>query len=164
MPVASHKNAHSLIGFDVFADGSLYAGRPNTLGSDCRRLRYRRDGDLGGDAMDRMAAGISAATRSPVVRAGRLADLPSARLLLVVVFLRRLRTCDLHRGRHDRSVGRVHRHRRSHHHVDHPRARDRQRRDLWFGALGRRQGNSRCRPTRSRWRRARPLRARLSPP
>ncbi len=47
--------------------------------------------------------------------------------------------------------------RRSHIDVDYPWARSPQRRDLWIGAMGRGQGNSRRRAAWPRWRPARPV-------
>jgi hypothetical protein len=61
--IASRENAYSLIGSISFLDWSPYARRPNPLGADCGGLRHRRGDDLGGDAMDSMAARVSAATR-----------------------------------------------------------------------------------------------------
>ena len=45
------------------------------------------------------------------------------------------------RGRLYRSVRRIHRHRGRHHLVDPASARGKERRDLWFGALGLQRGN-----------------------
>ena len=60
------------------------------LGPDARRLRHRARLRLGGDGMGGVEARLPAATRPAMVRGLRLAGLPSAGLLLVVVRLRRL--------------------------------------------------------------------------
>jgi hypothetical protein len=84
-PVACPDFAYSLIGSVSFADWSLHARRPNPLGSDRCRLHHRSGDDVGGDAMDRVAPRLPGAAWQSMVRAGGLADLLSAGLLLVVV-------------------------------------------------------------------------------
>src|SRR5580700_3782361 len=71
----------------------------NPLGSNPRGHRDRAHSPVGGDAVDGMAARLSAAARASLVRAGGCAGLPAADLLLVVVPFRRLRALDLHRRR-----------------------------------------------------------------
>ena len=100
--------------------------------------------------MGRLALGVSGAAGQPVVRGLRHADLPTARLLLVVVLLRCLCAHGVLGGRRYRGLGRLHLHRRGHHHVGGPRARGRRRRYLWLSPLGE--------PVRGRGRRASRLR------
>src|SRR3546814_2703979 len=88
--------AYSLIGSVSLADWSLYAWRPNTLGADCRCLRHCHGDDLGRNAMGSLSPRLPVPAWSAVVRSGRMAVLLSARLLLVVVLLRRLCTRDFH--------------------------------------------------------------------
>ena len=97
--------------------------------------------DLGRDAMDRLAARLSARARPSLVRGPALPVLSAAGLLLVVVRLRRLCAVDLHRGRLYRRVWRHHRRRRRHRHVGVARARGEERRDLRLGALGATEGD-----------------------
>ena len=60
------------------------------LGPGAPRQRRRARLPLGGDGMGRLAPGLPAPARPPLVRTARLAGLSAARLLLVVVRLRRL--------------------------------------------------------------------------
>ena len=87
----------------------------------------------------RLASSPSSAT---LVRALRLAGLSAARLLLVVVRLRRLCARDLRRRRLHRGVRRDRRRRRRDRHVGLARAGGEERHDLWLGALGRDAGGS----------------------
>src|SRR3546814_725927 len=77
--------------------GTRHVGDQNPLGSDPHRLPDYPHDHLGGNAVDRLPSRPSAAARPALVRAGRLADLLSAGLLLVVVLLRCLCPADLHR-------------------------------------------------------------------
>src|SRR3546814_9820136 len=78
------------------------------LGPTYHRRPDRAHDDLGGDAMDGLPTWLPAAAWAAMVRAGRLANLLSAGLFLVVVFLRCLCPADLHRGRLYRRVRRLH--------------------------------------------------------
>src|SRR3546814_5522761 len=84
--------------------------------SDLRLPDYPHD-HLGGNAVDRLPSRLSAAARPALVRAGRLADLLSAGLLLVVVLLRCLCPADLHRRGVYRGIRRFNLHRRRGRHV-----------------------------------------------
>src|ERR1700680_3595252 len=61
------------------------------LGPSLRRQHRGARPHLGGDGMDSLASRLSTAARTALVRAVRLAGLSAARVLLVVVRLRRLR-------------------------------------------------------------------------
>ena len=115
----------------------------NPLGSDPRRFCDRARDHVGGDPMDRLAARLSAATRASLGCGCETADLSAARLLLVVVPLRRLCAADLFRGRGDRSLGGIHRDHRRDRHVGLAGAGSQARHDLWLRALGDAKGGSR---------------------
>ena len=151
-PVATFENAYSLIGSDSFVDWSLYAWRPNTLGPDHCRVHHCPGDGLDFDTMGGLSPWLSAPARDSMVRCRGMAGLLSSGLLLVVVFLRRLCAWYFHRGRVHRHVRGVVRYRRRLLHVHHPGARGAQRRHLWFGPMGRGQGNPCCRIARPRWR------------
>ena len=122
----------------------------NPLGPDHRRLPDRADHDLGGDAVDGLAARLSGPARAPWFELVGTAGLSAAGLLLVVVRLRRLCAGDFRRGRLHRRVGRLHLDRGRHRHVGLAGAGSQECRDLWLGALGREEGGEGGRAARSR--------------
>ncbi len=71
----------------------------DTLGPGAPRQLHSYSLRLGGHGVDRLEALLSTRAWPPMVRTNRLANLPSASLLLVVVCLRRLRARHLRRGR-----------------------------------------------------------------
>ena len=116
----------------------------------------------GRDPMDGMAARFSGRTRRTVVLALRLACLYDARLLLVVVLVRRLCAARLRRGG-DHRRGRRHRlHPRRHLPFDPACPRGERHHHLRLGALGRYQRRGSGRPLETGRRGARTLRTELS--
>ena len=132
------------------------------LGSNPHRLRDCARDHMGRDTMDGVAAGVPARVGSGMVPPRFVADLSAACILLVVVSFRRLRADHLCRRRRHRRVRRVRFDRRRHRHVGVSGARSQECRHLWFGALGDGKRGARRRTARSRWRRARTIRRRLS--
>ncbi len=134
------------------------------LGPGAPRKQHRARLHLGGDGVDSLATCLSAAARTPLVRAVRLSDLSAAGILLVVVRLRRLCPRDLRRGRLYRSIGRYRRDRRGRRHVGVAGTGDQEGHDLRLRALGRDARGPRCWPAPCRGRSARPVARRLSAP
>ena len=121
----------------------------NPLGSIDRRRLDRAGIRLGRHAVDCVAARLSAAAWPPMVRGlARLAGLPAASLLLVVVWLRCLRAARLYRGSVDRLFGRVRLDRGGDCHVGLARPRSAQRDDLRLGTVRDRAGGARGRHAR----------------
>ena len=117
------------------------------LGPDPRRLRHRARDHVGGNAMDCLAARLSAPTRRSLVCGWETAALSAGGFLLVVVFFRRLRAADLIRGCDHHCLGRFRCDHRCDRHVSLAGAGSEKYRDLWLRALGDRDGDPRRWPS-----------------
>src|SRR5258708_2407693 len=113
-----------------------YERDQDPLGPNPRRQHRRARLRLGGDGMDSLAARLSAAAWTAVVRAVRLAGLSAARVLLVVVRLRCLCARCLRRRRLYRGLRRCRRDGRGCRHVGMASPRGQEDHDLRLRALG----------------------------
>ena len=152
-----HTSQSSTSGKDV-----LYVRDQDSLGPGHHRLCDRPAGDLERDGVDGLAPRLPARARPPVVRASALPVLSAASVFLVVVRLRRLRARHIHRRRLHSLIGRHHRRGRRDRHVGLARPGSEECRDLRLRALGAAEGDRSRRAQRTRWRRSRPLPAKLS--
>ena len=128
----------------VLAPCGSHVRNQDPLGPDPRSSSRRARLDLGGDAVDGLAARLPAAARArpgSSCAAGMPVYLPAG-LLLVVVRLRRLCAADLRRGRLHRRLRRLRRDRRRHRHVGLAGARGQERRRPMARRAGRRRARS----------------------
>ena len=133
------------------------------MGPSPRRRHHRARIPMGGDTMDRMGAWLPSAVGSAVVQARQLANLPAARLLFMVVLVRRLRAASVPGRRLYRGFRRFRLDHRRHRHVGMAGAGGEVGHDLWLGPVGNLERGARCRIARGRWRAARSVRRTLPP-